>query len=413
LDNRPAPTLMSRSRNRSFQGRIFLAILTVVLVPVALGVAAGAFTLKTIGTRSGTLGAWDAVAETGLELLEAVEASQAGDSAVAVAAARHRDALSESVRQSRLYSFLADRVVQTLPVAAFATGLLLAGLTFLVARGLARGFGRPVTELAGWTELIARGEPLPPAEHEPGAEELRRLRDALRRMSEQLEEGRRRDVENARMRSWTELARRVAHEIKNLLTPMRMAAATLIRSREGPQEEAGRVLMEEIGRLDEMARTFSQYGRIPEGPRSRIDLTELLEVLARRHATPGVTVQVDGPRGLFVDGHHDALERAFRNLLLNAIEAQGDALGRVEVTLGEWGEEARVIIRDHGPGIPPDLADRIWHPDVTTKSGGTGIGLAIVRQTLRHHEGDATARNHPEGGAVFDIRLPLVDDSEA
>jgi two-component system nitrogen regulation sensor histidine kinase NtrY len=401
---------MSRSRVRSFQGRIFLAILAAVLVPVALGVAAGALTLKTIGTRSGTLGAWDAVAETGLELLDAVEEAHPGDSAVAAAAAQHREALSESVRLSRLYSFVAERFVQVLPLAALVTGLLLAGMAFLVARGLARGFGRPVAELAGWTERIARGEPLPPDEHGPEIEELRTLRDALRRMSEQLEEGRRRDVENAQMRSWTELARRVAHEIKNLLTPMRLAAVTLTRGGEGAESEAGQVLMEEIGRLDEMARTFSQYGKIPEGPRSRIDLTELLDSVARRHATSAAPIQVEGPSGLWVEGHQNSLERAFRNLLLNAVEAQGDGGGSVIVSLEAREGEVFVSIRDRGPGIPLDLVERIWQPDVTTKSGGTGLGLAIVRQTLRHHGGDVSARNHPEGGAVIDLRLPRAGD---
>jgi nitrogen fixation/metabolism regulation signal transduction histidine kinase len=389
---------MSRSRVRSFQGRILLAILTVLLVPVSLGVIAGALTLQTIGTRSGTLGAWDAVAETGLELLEAVGESGAGDSSVAEAAARHREALSESVRLSRLYSFVAERFVQILPVAALVIGGLLTGVALLVARGLSRSFGRPVAELADWTERIGRGEPLPAEEHEGGIEELRTLRDALRRMSRQLEEGQRRAVENAQMRSWTELARRVAHEIKNLLTPMRMAAAALTRGRKGPEAEAeaATVLMEEIGRLDDMARTFSQYGRIPEGPRSRIDLTELLQSLARRHTAPTVTV------------HHDSLERAFGNMLLNAVEAQGEGEGRVDISVEDRGSEALVRMRDRGPGIPVDLADRIWSPDFTTKSRGTGLGLAIVRQTLRHHGGEITAGNHPEGGAVFDVRLPLT-----
>jgi signal transduction histidine kinase len=399
---------MSRSRVRSFQGRILLAILTVLLVPVSLGVIAGALTLQTIGTRSGTLGAWDAVAETGLELLEAVGEAGAGDSSVAEAAARHREALSESVRLSRLYSFVAERFVQILPVAALVIGGLLTGVALLVARGLSRSFGRPVAELADWTERIGRGEPLPAEEHEAGIEELRTLRDALRRMSRQLEEGQRRAVENAQMRSWTELARRVAHEIKNLLTPMRMAAAALTRGRQGPEAEAATVLMEEIGRLDDMARTFSQYGRIPEGPRSRIDLTELLQSLARRHTAPTVTVRVEGPVGLWVEGHHDSLERAFGNMLLNAVEAQGEGEGRVDISVEDRGSEALVRMRDRGPGIPADLADRIWSPDFTTKSRGTGLGLAIVRQTLRHHGGEITAGNHPEGGAVFDVRLPLT-----
>jgi signal transduction histidine kinase len=288
--------------------------------------------------------------------------------------------------------------------------LLLTGVALLVARGLSRSFGRPVAELADWTERIARGEPLPPERHEQGIEELRTLREALRRMSGQIEDGQRRAVENAQMRSWTELARRVAHEIKNLLTPMRMAAGTLTRGSQGAEAEAAQVLMEEIGRLDEMARTFSQYGRIPEGPRSRIDLTELLESVARLHATPTITIRVEGPEGLWVEGYHDALERAFRNLLLNGVEAHGEGEGRVDVRLEARGDEALVSIRDRGPGIPLDLMDRIWYPDFTSKSRGTGLGLAIVRQTLRHHGGEITAGNHPGGGAVFDILLPLIPD---
>ena len=245
-------------RVRSFQGRIFLAILAVVLVPAGMAVAGGVLTLRTIGTRSGTLGAWDAVAETGVELLDAVEQAGDADPAIRAAAERHREALSGSVRLSRLYAFVAERFVRMLPVAALAAGVLLAGLALLAARWLSRSFGEPVAELAEWTERIAREEPLPPDRKDTEVKELTTLRDALRRMAVQIEEGRRRAVEHAQMRSWTDLARRVAHEIKNPLTPMRMAAATLARGREGPEAEAAAILREEIDRLDEMARTFSR-----------------------------------------------------------------------------------------------------------------------------------------------------------
>ena len=177
---------MSLLRVRSFQGRIFLAILLVLLLPAVVAVAGGALTLRSIGIRSGTLGAWDAVAESGQVLLDAVERSGSAEPAVREAAARHREALSGSVRMSRLYTFVAHRVIRALPVAALLAGLAVAGLAFLTARILSRGFGGPVSELAGWTGRIARGEPLPPASEDPGTvRELDTLRHALRRMAGQ------------------------------------------------------------------------------------------------------------------------------------------------------------------------------------------------------------------------------------
>jgi signal transduction histidine kinase len=396
-------------RVRSFQGRIFLAILAVVLVPAAVGVLGGTLTLRTFVTRTGTLGAWDVVAESGQALLDAVDSAAAADSTLRAAAEEHRRALSESVRMSRVWTLLVERFVGILPAAALFAGLLLGALAFLAARYVARGFGRPVAELAGWTERIARDEPLPEAaSEETSVRELATLRDALRRMAGQLEEGRRRTVENARMRSWTDLARKVAHEIKNPLTPMRMAAATLSRGREGPDAEAGRILREEIERLDDLARTFSQYGRMPEGPRSRVDLGELLTSLSTQHgsgATP-IDVRLDGT--VEVDAHYDALERALRNLIVNAVEAQ-EGRGRVDLALEAEPAWAVIRVEDRGPGVPENLIDDIWNPDVTTKRHGTGLGLAIVRQTVAHHGGSVTAGNRDGGGATFEVRLPRTE----
>jgi signal transduction histidine kinase len=350
-------------RIRSFQGRIFFAILLVVFVPAGLAVAGGVLTLRQIGTRSGTLGAWDAVAESGQVLLDAVDQADVSDPQLRAAAERHREALSESVRMSRLWAFIRDRSVRALPLAALFTGLLLAALAFFTARRLARGFGGPIAELAGWTERIARGDPLPPeAEDRTSVEELATLRQALRRMADEIEEGRRRAVETARMRSWTNLARKVAHEIKNPLTPMRMAAAALSRGTEGARADAAQILVEEIDRLDDMARTFSQYGRMPEGPRSLVDLGELLSSLAEQHASDAVAIRVQAADRVLVDGYLDALERAFRNILLNAVEAQPEG-GTVDIAVEHSDTGAVVRVEDRGPGVPEELLDQIWDPD--------------------------------------------------
>lgn len=440
----PAPRL------RSFQGRIFVAILLVVLVPAVVAVGAGVVTLQGIGARSGTLGAWDAVAESGRELLDAIDEDEGADPALREAAAAHREALSESVRLSRLYAFVADRFLTFLPVAALVTGALAVAVALLTARWLSRGFGRPIAELAGWTGRISRGEPLPPETEDEARDlaEIATLRAALRAMADEIEAGRARAVEAARLRSWTDLARRVSHELKNPLTPMRMAAVSLAEGggTEERRSEAALVLAEEIARLEEMARTFAQYGRMPEGPRSRVDLGELAASLAAQYGgeaagdggAPSVVVRATGP-GATVDAHFDAVARALRNLVANAVEATeaawaeapggpgggADADGSdatpaaggslapppspaVEIDVRTEGAEAVVTVRDRGPGIPADILDEIWNPDVTTKRRGTGLGLAIVRQTVLHHDGAVEAANRPDGGAAFTLRLPAA-----
>ena len=203
------------------------------------------------------------------------------------------------------------------------------------------------------------------------------------------------------------MARRVAHELKNPLTPMRMAATTVNRMEDGAAQEAGAVLLEEITRLEEMARTFSQFGKMPEGPPSEVDMTELLQLLIRQHEDVGPTLIFLPPTDLpLVTAHYDALLRCFRNLLLNAMDAAG-ADGTVEIRA--WLDEPmlKVEIQDSGPGIPIEQLADIWEPEFTTKNQGTGLGLPMVRQTIAAHQGSVEGRNNPQGGAVFLVELPV------
>ncbi len=252
-----------------------------------------------------------------------------------------------------------------------------------------------------------RAPPPPDPREERDVQEFAALRSALRTMAAELEEGRRQAVQSARLRSWTEMARRVAHELKNPLTPMRMAAATVARLDAPGAAAAGEVLLEEIARLDEMARTFAQFGRMPEEPPSEVDVEELARGLVEEHRGMGVQLHLEADADLpRIQAHHEALRRALRNVLLNAVEAAGEG-GEVWVRLESEGEGVAVEVRDSGPGIPPDALERIWEPDFTTKRRGTGLGLPIVRQTVETaHGGRVEARNHPEGGALFRLVLP-------
>lgn len=403
-----SPGFSSMLRPRSFQRRSFLALMVVAVVPLAILIVGVTLGLGKAASYLGTAGPWTPVAESGQALMESIEGAAIEDSTVALAAREHQETLTSSVRNSRVYVVLIERALQLLPLLAIVFALLIGALAFLTARRLARGLSRPVSELVGWTGRIARHETLP----EPTAEENREvkefatLRNSLRDMAVQLEEGRRREVEQARLRSWTEMARRVAHELKNPLTPMRMAAMTVAGLEDPSAATAGEVLIEEISRLDEMARTFSQFGRMPEGPPSQVDMAELLTSLSEQHGSEETPVVARAQGDLpLIEGHYDALLRAFRNLVLNALDAAGEG-GEVSLAASPLDDGVQVFIRDTGPGIPHDLLDRMWEPEVTTKSRGTGLGLPLVRQTIRLHGGSVEAATRDEGGAEFRVYLP-------
>jgi signal transduction histidine kinase len=396
-------------RIKSFQRRLLLALLGVGLLPAVILLAVGARVLVQGVDLVGTAGPWAQVGESGQRLLAGLDSAGVDDPAVREAARAHREALSESLRISRVFGVVADRLLGLLPLVLLGVAVLVAALAYWAARLLSRGFGRPIRELVGWTDLIARGRPLPPPgpDDTDGVREFSQLREALRRMAGELEESRREAVHAAKLRSWTEMARRIAHELKNPLTPMRMAATTAARSDEERTRTAAVVLLEEIDRLEEMARTFSQFGKMPEGPPAEVDVADLLRELVNRHEEEdGPVLDLRPPPSpASVRGHYDALLRAFRNLLLNAMDASGSR-GRVEIEVTRDAPHLVVEIRDTGPGIPPESRNRIWEPDFTTKSRGTGLGLPMVRQVIRAHGGEVEGRNLPEGGAVFRVALP-------
>jgi signal transduction histidine kinase len=208
------------------------------------------------------------------------------------------------------------------------------------------------------------------------------------------------------------MARRVAHEMKNPLTPLRLAAHRLDRAAESEPalREVADVIREETSRLDEMARSFAALGRPALGPVSEVDLAELLRGLLETDVPDGIRHSVQAEPGMpMVVGDYEALARAFRNLVRNAVEAVGAAAGSgvLEVRLSAGGTDvAEVVVADNGAGIPEGLGEVIFEPDRTFKRGGTGLGLAVVRQVVAAHGGSILARNRAGGGAEFVVRLP-------
>jgi signal transduction histidine kinase len=225
-------------------------------------------------------------------------------------------------------------------------------------------------------------------------------------MAEGLERARAQEIESERLRAFRETARRVAHEMRNPLTPIRLAVAHLSQVTGAEHREAIEVLKAESERLEQLAREFTAFGRLPEGPAAPVDFTELLAELARTSLPSTMKARLDlDPATPVLLGHYDPLRRAFSNLLRNAAEACEER-GELEIAAApENGGGIRIEIRDHGPGVPASMADRIFDPYWTGKPDGTGLGLALVKQTIEMHGGTISLAETPGGGATFVVRM--------
>jgi signal transduction histidine kinase len=194
--------------------------------------------------------------------------------------------------------------------------------------------------------------------------------------------------------------------MRNPLTPIRLAIAQLARSAGAEHRDTIEVLAAESDRLEQLAREFTEFGRLPEGPPAPVDFTELLAELARTTLPSNMKARLDlDPATPVLLGHYDPLRRAFSNILRNAAEAC-DGEGELEIIAApDNGGGVRIEIRDHGPGVAPGIADRVFDPYFTAKAGGTGLGLALVKQTIEMHGGTISLTETPGGGATFQVRM--------
>jgi signal transduction histidine kinase len=394
-----------------FRARLFLILLGFALIPTIVLTAAWEVTVVRALPLLGTTPAMERIAGSGARAVEAARAAPLTAEQRALLE-EHQRALNEGLLHGRQMEFLMTRRA---PVAAalvaLAAALLMGLVASRVAGHLSRNLSRPLSELVGWTAMIGRGEPLPEGPPRKGAPEFVMLRNRMRDMATELRLGRVRALEAERATALRESARQVAHELKNPLTPIRFAIARLRREAPPALGETIDVLESESRRLEEMARSFAQFGRLPEGPQAPVDLAELVRA-ATRSAVPTETpveVQVDDDVPM-VPGHVDALGRALTNVLLNAVEASPPG-GPITVSVRSTAHDGRpmveVAVRDRGCGISEARLPRIWEPYVTHKAGGTGLGLAIVRQTLLAHGGAVSADSTIGVGTTIRLFLPV------
>ena len=396
-------------RSLSFRSRISLALL-LLGAPSAVAVLGWAYSALTTNPAKTIQAAMAPVRGSALELFSSIDTT-ALDLPARRALERHRAVLSQQIRLAQTAVTYRRLLTYGTAIALGVLGTVLFGISIGLGRVLAWQLSRPIDELIGWTGHIRRNEPLPAEADESGAPEFSALKVALRDMATEIGQARRTELESERLRAFREVARRVAHEMKNPLTPIRFAVSSLSQSAAPAQEEALDVLRVESSRLEQLAREFANLGRLPEGPPAEVDLAELLSELLRTSLPPTIDPHLTvAPEAPHVIGHYDPLRRAFANILRNGVEAMGGE-GRLEVTVRGWDGGVRVAIADEGPGIPAEKRGRVFEPYFTEKSDGTGLGLAIVKQAIDLHHGTIEVIETPGGGATFVIWLPLVPDS--
>lgn len=421
-----------------FRGRLFAILLSFALIPSIVLTLSGGITsywaLKLVGAQA----AWDSVAASGNRALDAARSAPlTADERKALT--QFENTLGENALQARRASYIYKTAAVRALAAALVSFLILALLASRVAGHLSRNMSRPLQELVGWTERIGRGKPLPEGPPRRGAPEFEVLRQRMRDMSRELELGRARAIEAERAAALRESARQVAHELKNPLTPIRFAVERLRRdlpTLPPSLVETVEVLDVESRRLEAMARSFSQFGRLPEGPQAPIDVGELVRYTARSTVPTDISLDVDVDDATpMIHGHHDALARALSNVILNAVDAcrtvpperQAQITVRVRPFSIQWSHErngdatngngnstrsgVEIAVADSGCGIPREQLGRIWEPYVTSKPGGTGLGLAIARQTVLAHRGSVGAESQPGVGTTIRFVLPVNERS--
>jgi len=395
-----------------FRGRLFLILLLFAVVPSIVLSVAWAATSSLVLPVGGATAAWDSTASTGARAL-AVARARRLTASESIAVLEHEQALRDNPVLARRAEFFFRRAASVVAVSALLSFAILLIVGSRVAGHLSRNLSRPIQELVGWTEHIVRREPLPDLPAKRGAPEFEVLRSRMREMALELEQGRRSALEAERVSALREAARQVAHELKNPLTPIRFAVERLRRDAPPALQESVEVLSVEATRLEEMARSFAQFGRLPEGPLALVDVGELARYTARSSVPSGVPLEISVGKDVpLIQGHHEALSRALSNVVLNAVEACKEggsiAVGVSRVSTN-GGSAVELSVKDTGCGIPPNRLARIWEPYVTYKAGGTGLGLAIARQTVLAHEGDVTAESEPGKGTTIRFVFPVRD----
>lgn len=278
---------------------------------------------------------------------------------------------------------------------------------------------RPVEQLAQAAREVAAGNwntrvPV------TSSDELGALAESFNRMTGELLAQRENLVQAERVAAWRELARRLAHELKNPLFPLQLTVENLVRARQQSPEqfdevfrESSSTLLAEISNLKTIISRFSEFSRMPQPQFQRAQVNEIVQNVARLLQAqvqspehPPVECRLELAQALSpIAADPDLLHRAFSNLALNAMDAMPNG-GTLTLRTQQRGDRAAVEIADTGTGLTAEECERLFTPYYTSKAHGTGLGLAIVQSIVSDHGGRISVHSEPGCGTTFIIELP-------
>ena len=278
---------------------------------------------------------------------------------------------------------------------------------------------RPIEQLAFAAQDVAAGNWNTRVAVE-GADEIGQLADSFNRMTTELLGQKERLVQTERVAAWRELARRLAHELKNPLFPLQLTVENLMRARTQSPElfeemfgESAQTLLAEIANLKGIIGRFSEFSKMPQPQLQPVQVSETVRGVAQlfqaQLQAPGRTViackvELDGQLQP-IAADPELLHRALSNLVLNAMDAMPDG-GTLTLRTHHADDRAVIEVADTGSGLTPEECERIFTPYYTSKQHGTGLGLAIVQSVVSDHGGRISVHSEPGRGTTFVIELP-------
>lgn len=292
-------------------------------------------------------------------------------------------------------------------------------LAILLSSWAATRVTRPVEELARAAQDVTAGHWNASVEV-TGHDEVAQLAESFNRMTGELLAQKERLVQTERVAAWRELARRLAHELKNPLFPLQLTVENLIRARsQSPEQfdevfsESSRTLLGEITNLKQIIGRFSEFSKMPQPQLQQIQLNEVLQGVAQLYQAqfdaPGrppikCRLELDNNSPV-IAADPDLLHRAISNLVLNAMDAMPNG-GTLSLRSRGDADKVMIEVSDTGSGLTPEECERIFTPYYTSKQHGTGLGLAIVQSVVSDHGGRISVRSEPGQGSAFVIELP-------
>jgi two-component system, NtrC family, nitrogen regulation sensor histidine kinase NtrY len=306
--------------------------------------------------------------------------------------------------------------IRSASLLAGGAGMILA---ILLSGWAAARVTRPVEELARAAREVADGNWNAQVTVQ-STDELGELAASFNRMTHELLEQKERLVQTERVAAWRELARRLAHELKNPLFPLQLTVENLLRARQQSPEqfeeifqESSSTLLAEISNLKTIISRFSEFSRMPQPHLQSVNLNEVVQNVARLFQaqlhTPGhppIECKLELAESMQpITADPELMHRVFSNLVLNAMDAMPEG-GVLTLHTHQNDEHAFIEVSDTGTGLTPEECERLFTPYYTSKTHGTGLGLAIVQSVVSDHGGRVSVRSEPGHGTTFEIELP-------